>query len=421
MSGYLDRFVADRAGVGPVVQPRMGFGTVSTMRSGLARVAALDYPVVGTLTLDSYTRVGDYTTPLQRLAAGEELNGYPIVSHPVERTAAVLAGLYGPAFPVQVRHGTALPLGVFRRLVELGLDATEGGPVSYCLPYSRVPLRQAVRAWAVSCRFLADHTERGHIESFGGCLLGQLCPPSLLVAMGVLEGCFFRRHGLRHMSFSYAQGTSAAQDRGALRALRALAATYLGDVTWHVVLYTYMGLFPRTPDGAELLIRDSARLARDAGCERLIVKTVSEAWQIPSIAENVAALRLAATEIGRPSPTEDPESGDDAYFEEILDEARTLIDAVLDLAPDVGDALVEAFASGLLDVPYCLHTDNAGAATCVIDDRGALRWGALGRLPLPRTTAADASGRLGSDRLYAMLEHVANRYDSPLIPPRGNP
>ncbi|WP_306358386.1 MULTISPECIES: methylaspartate mutase [unclassified Nocardia] len=450
MSGFLDRFVADRAGAGPVVQPRMGFGTVSTMRSGLARIAALDYPVVGTLTLDSYTRVGDYTTPLQRLAAGEELNGYPIVSHPVERTAALLAGLYGPAFPVQVRHGTALPLGVFRRLVELGLDATEGGPVSYCLPYSRVPLRQAVRAWAVSCRFLADHTERGHIESFGGCLLGQLCPPSLLVAMGVLEGCFFRQHGLRHMSFSYAQGTSAAQDRGALRALRTLAATYLGDVTWHVVLYTYMGLFPRTPDGAELLIRDSARLARDAGCERLIVKTVSEAWQIPSIAENVAALRLAAAEIGRPSLAEDTGTGrdcsgrdypgddypgdgssgggypgdncsDDDYFEEILDEARTLVDAVLDLAPDIGDALVAAFASGLLDVPYCLHADNAGAATCVIDDRGALRWGALGRLPLSRATAADASARLGSDRLYAMLEHVANRYDSRLIPPRGNP
>lgn len=414
MTGHFDRFVLDRAREGRlVVQPRMGFGSLRAMRSGLSRVAALDLPVIGTLTLDSYTRVGDYTTPLERLAAGEELNGYPLVSHPVEDTRELLAGLYGPQFPVQVRHGTALPFRVFQKLIEVGLDATEGGPVSYCLPYSRLPLRQAVADWADSCRLLADETEFGHIESFGGCLLGQLCPPSLLVAMTVLEGCFFRQHGLRHMSLSYAQGTLAAQDRGALRALRALATSYLGDATWHVVLYTYMGLFPRTPDGATQLIRDSARLARNSGCERMIVKTVSEAWQIPSVAENVSALRLAAKEAA--APPDPPEPAEDGYFEEVFDEARVLIDTVLDLDPDIGAALIKAFETGLLDIPFCLHSDNLGATTCVIDEEGALRWGSPGRMPLPGRAGREDLGRLASDRLYAMLDHVANRYDSGLI------
>jgi methylaspartate mutase epsilon subunit len=415
VAGFFDRFVADRADAGQlVVQPRMGFGSLSAMRSGLARVAHLDFPVIGTITLDSYTRVGDYQTPLERLAAGEELNGYPFNSHPVEETRKLLAGLYGPTFPVQARHGTALPLRVFQRLVEVGLDATEGGPVSYCLPYSRLPLRDAVEAWSESTRFLADETEFGHIESFGGCLLGQLCPPSLLVAMAVLEGCFFRQHGLRYMSFSYAQGTLAEQDRGALRALRTLAAAYLGDVTWHVVFYTYMGLFPRTPDGATRLIRDSARLAMATGCERMIVKTVSEAWQIPSVAENIAALRIAAEEADGPL---DPGSPAEAqYFTEVLDEARILIDTVLNLDSDVGTALLEAFAAGLLDVPFCLHADNLGATTCVIDEQGALRWGSLGRLPLPANGGREDLARLGSDALYGMLDHVANSYDSRLIP-----
>ncbi|MFI6044070.1 methylaspartate mutase [Nocardia sp. NPDC051321] len=415
MAGFFDSFVADRAAAGQlVVQPRMGMGSLSAMRSGLARVAHLNIPVIGTLTLDSYTRVGDYQSPLERLAAGEELNGYPLVSHSVSDTRKVLAGLYGPTFPVQVRHGTALPLRVFQRLVEVGLDATEGGPVSYCLPYSRLPLRDAIEAWAQSTRFLAGAAEFGHIESFGGCLLGQLCPPSLLVAMGVLEGCFFRQHGLRYMSFSYAQGTLAEQDRGALRALRTLAAEYLGDMTWHVVFYTYMGLFPRTPDGATRLIRDSARLAMATGCERMIVKTVSEAWQIPSVAENIAALRIASEEADGPL---DPAAPAEArYFREVLDEARTLIDTVLDLDPDVGVALLRAFADGLLDVPYCLHTDNLGATTSVIDEQGALRWGKLGRLPLPASAAREDLARLGSDALYGMLDHVANSYDSRLIP-----
>lgn len=411
MGGYLDRMAAGHRGTGraPIVQPRMGFGGVDAMREGLARVAALGFPVVGTLTLDSYTRVGDYRTPRERLAAGEELNGYPILSHSVEATRGILDGLHGAQFPVQVRHGTALPLAIFRRLVAVGLDATEGGPVSYCLPYSRLPLAQAVQAWAESCRLLAAESEFGHIESFGGCLLGQLCPPSLLVAICILEGCFFRRHGLRHMSLSYAQGTLASQDRGAIRALRALAAQHLADVEWHVVLYTYMGLFPRTPVGAMELIEDSARLARDTGCERMIVKTVSEAWQIPSVSENIAALRLSAQAAGEPGDL--TAGSDDEYFDVVLEEARLLVDSVLNLDPDIGTAFVRAFQLGLLDIPFCLHPDNAKAATCVIDGRGALDWGSRGRLALPGRGSRTGPDAVDSAELHRMLNHMVDRYD----------
>ena len=74
----------------------------------------------------------------------------------------MLDGLYGPSFPIQVRHGTAQPQHVFKRLAALGLDATEGGPVSYCMPYSRLPLARAVEAWAQSCQLLADATAHAH-------------------------------------------------------------------------------------------------------------------------------------------------------------------------------------------------------------------------------------------------------------------
>jgi methylaspartate mutase epsilon subunit len=414
MGGDLDCFVAAHKKRGQlVVQPRMGFGAVGRMRASLGAIAAADVPVVGTITLDSYTRVGDYTTPLQRLAAGEELNGYPLVSHPAKATRQMLDGVAGPAFPVQVRHGTALPQRVIERLIDVGLEATEGGPVSYCLPYSRVPLPDAVGAWKEGCRILAGETEHGHLESFGGCLLGQLCPPSLLVAMAVLEGCFFSQHGITSVSLSYAQGTCAAQDRGALRALRILAQRYLRDVTWHVVLYTYMGVFPRTTEGATALIADSARLAARTGCERLIVKTVSEAWQIPSVEENLAALGLAsavAADVGAAADVVDPL--DREFCAEVLAEAESLIEAVLDLEPEVGAGLVRAFALGLLDIPYCLHAANAGRATGRIDERGALVWGSTGSLALPRSARRSERARLGSDAFYAMLQQVARCYDA---------
>lgn len=192
-----------------VVQPRMGFSDPARMRAGLGATKAANATTVGTLTLDSFTRVGDFATADRALRERRPLNGYPIVNFPTATTEAMLAGIRDRHFPVQVRHGSSLPGRIIDALIEAGLDATEGGPISYCLPYSRTPIGQSVQAWQEACEKLATLRERGvepHLESFGGCMLGQLCPPSLLIAITVLEGLFFRRHGLRSISLSYAQG-----------------------------------------------------------------------------------------------------------------------------------------------------------------------------------------------------------------------
>ncbi|MDI5908828.1 methylaspartate mutase, partial [Streptomyces sp. 12257] len=280
-----------------VVQPRMGFGDPRRMREGLARTRAADAVTVGTLTLDSYTRVRDLTAARQALDEGVPLNGYPICTHPLETSRAVLDGIHDASFPVQVRHGSARPEHIVSALLALGLDATEGGPVSYCLPYGRTPLREAVASWRRSCETLARHTGDGrvpHVESFGGCMLGQLCPPAVLVAVSVLEGMFFARHGLRSVSLSYAQQTSPQQDLEAVAALRLLAGELLGHVDWHVVLYAYMGVYPLSRDGALTLLEAAARLAVTSGASRLIVKTAAEAHRIPTVADNVEALETAA-------------------------------------------------------------------------------------------------------------------------------
>ena len=395
-----------------VVQPRMGFADIPSMRAGLEAVAR-QANALGTITLDSYTRVGDYQSALRCLNDGSPLNGFPIVSHPLEALRGMLEGLYSEHFPIQVRHGTAQPQNIFKRMAAVGLDATEGGPVSYCMPYSRLPLPNAVDAWEQSCRVLADSTDHGHIETFGGCLLGQLCPPSLLLAVGLLEAMFFRKYGIRSVSLSYAQGTSMAQDQGALRALRQLAEHYLTGIHWHVVVYTYMGVFPCTEHGSRRLIVDSARLAQITGCERLIVKTVAEARQIPSVRDNIQALAMASSSAEQLPVVLEPDS--QGYYEEIVTEARQLVDTVLDLHADLGTALAQAFARGLLDIPYCLHPDNAGYTATLIDDRGALRWASLGRLPLARSHAAGYGEQsVRSDQLLQMLHYMVNRYDQPL-------
>ncbi|TMR91930.1 hypothetical protein EJK15_47495, partial [Nonomuraea basaltis] len=156
MAAGFGGFVADTAASGElVVQPRMGFGDVATMRAGLLATKRARAATAGTITVDSYTRVGDLDSAAAALASGAALNGYPLVSHGVAANRELLRGVRDATFPVQVRHGSANPGKIFEALLDVGLDATEGGPVSYCLPYSRIPLNQAVDHWARGCELLA--------------------------------------------------------------------------------------------------------------------------------------------------------------------------------------------------------------------------------------------------------------------------
>lgn len=405
-----------------VVQPRMGMSDPRTMRAGLLATRRAAATTVGTITLDSYTRMGDDAEAGAAVAAGIELNGYPIVAHDLATTRGVLAGVAGPDFPVQVRHGSPSPERICGALIAAGLHATEGGPVSYCLPYSRAPLPTSVRSWTRSCELLAQLRETGvepHLESFGGCLMGQLCPPSLLVAISVLECLFFGQHGVRSVSLSYTQQTSPEQDREAVLAMRRLAAERMPELDWHVVIYAYMGMYPRTADGAARLLADAARLAVQTGAARLIVKTAAEAHRIPSIADNVAALETAAAAAatatmapaGEPGPAAGavPDTG-------LYAEARALVDAVVELQPDLGRALVDAFRLGYLDIPYCLHPDNPGATRSYIDGDGWLQWSRIGSLPIHEVVRPSGSVELTAAELIASLSFVQRTYDNASLP-----
>jgi methylaspartate mutase epsilon subunit len=395
-----------------VVQPRMGFDAPARMRFGLAATKAAQATTVGTITLDSYTRVGDLDAAATALRAGTALNGYPIVSYDPAVTAQVLAGVRDQGFPVQVRHGSATPGDIFSALISLRINATEGGPVSYCLPYGRTPLAVSVRNWADCVRRFAGLREVGiepHLETFGGCMLGQLAPPSLLVALSVLESMFFEQHGVRSISVSYAQQVNQEQDIEAVRALRRLCAERLTTPNWHVVIYAYMGVYPQTDAGCYRLLGKAAELARLTGSERLIVKTVAEARRIPTIEENVAALEYAAAVATRTGPDQATAGDTDS---QTYREARALVDTVRELDADLGRALLTAFARGYLDVPYCVHPDNAGRSRSYLDEQGRLRWADIGAMPLGGLVAASGPRhRVTSSGLLADLSYVRRHYD----------
>ncbi|MFJ6480990.1 MULTISPECIES: methylaspartate mutase [unclassified Streptomyces] len=396
-----------------VVQPRMGFGELHRMRAGLRAVRDADATTVGTVTLDSYTRCHDDAAARRALREHPgDLNGFPLLAHGVPAVRSLLQEVSSPDFPVQVRHGTPRPLRLFRAMAEAGADATEGGPVSYCLPYGRVPLARAVQEWSAGCELLAAQPVPPHMETFGGCMLGQLCPPSLLVALSVLEAMFFQRHGLRGISLSYAQQIHAGQDLEALAALRRLADERLSGSAHHIVLYTFMGVFPRTELGSRRLLAASARLAARGGADRLVVKTPAEAHRIPTVEENVAALEYAGSVAADEAAdeAEGADGGPPATASGLYEEARTLVDAALETGGTLGECLVAAFARGVLDVPYCLHPDNANRSRATIDARSMLVWSRAGAMPVTPTRTA-AAARVTARQLTELLTFNSRRFD----------
>jgi methylaspartate mutase epsilon subunit len=362
----------------------MGFSDIERMRNGLKTVKKLRFPRIGTITLDSYTRTRNFLKAQQLIDTGGELNGYPIVNN-VHINHFLLRNIQSSNFPIQVRHGSTEPYEIFASLIKSGIDATEGGPISYCLPYSRRPLVKSFQAWHECLRKYSEIQEKNvvpHIESFGGGMMGQLCPPSLLVAITIIECMWFSYIGLSSISVSYSQGTNITQDIGALQALRLLCRQFFKKLDWHVVLYTFMGIFPKSTAGAKLLIEDSIRIARYTRTERVIVKTAAEAHQIPSIKQNIDALNWAS-ETKAPFMDKETILQKAAEHKEIVyQQARTLIDVVLNLDSDIEKAILKAFSKGYWDVPYCIHPDNKNNTRAALDDEGNIIWWKLGKIPL---------------------------------------
>ena len=393
------------------VQPRMGMASLQNMKKGLIAVKELDASTVGTITLDSYTRTQQFEKAEKALRSGLDLNGFPLLCYSHQKIKEELSCLIENDFLIQVRHGTAHPEKIFQYLVECNLFLTEGGPVSYCLPYGRSSLKDSIHSWEKGCQILAKYSPKSHLESFAGCILGQICHPTIRVALGILEGLFFQENGLLDISLSYAQHYSISQDIAAIFALKKLAQHYFSkNMAWHVVVYTFMGIFPQTLKGHQDILRESVYLARSTNVKRIIVKTHEESFQIPSIKSNLKALKKAYEYSLTSLPTMTYDRDEEQI---IFSQAKAIIDCVLNLHKKLNVGLLIAFQKGYLDVPFCLHQDNLRLATCEIDSKGYLQWVSIGNLPFKITEEQNhlKHNALSSHRFLEMLRYNQIKFD----------
>ncbi len=386
-------------GSGPLVQPRAG---VPGEREQLALMRGYRRSGADVLSfqVDSYTRNNNY--PFAEEAMRESarsgyatMNGFPVVNQgvaPLRRIARALRT------PMQTRHSTRDPRLLCEISLAGGVTAYEGGPICYNLPYYRdYPLADSLAAWRYVDRLCGHYAETYGVvvdREFFGTLTATLIPPCLAIATGILEAVLAARQGVQAVSLGWAEQGCRTQDIAAVRSIRPLAREVLdnfgfGHVRVSAVYHQYMAAFPGLATQAEELIHQSSVTAALSGATRMLTKTAVEAFKIPSMADNIAGLTTSRRGIAAAAEARFDTSAVAVEMGRIRRETLAIVEAVIGLSKgNLAAGVVEAFRTGVLDIPFAPSIHNRGLAACARGPDGAVRFLDIGRLPFDAETKA---------------------------------
>lgn len=390
----------------PALQPRCGVGGHDEMRSLLQQLEAGAAPELLPVTIDAHTRLRHFDVAAATLRTSpSNLNGYPLVGHGWQRGRELNACVRAP---LEIRHGSPDARDLFAVAIASGITSFEGGGISYNLPYCKdVPLPVSLEAWRevdAACGTLARAGVIVDRELFGT-LTAVLVPPSLSLAITLLEAILAAGEGVRCVSVAYPQGGALAQDVAALRAIPRLARRYLPpDVEVFAVLHQFMGVFPRQRDKADALILYGGLTGRLGGAAKIITKTNQEAYGIPDAAANIAGIRttrLATADLLDFVRVDDQRV--DQELQWIEGEVDELVQPIL-AAGDTAAAIAHAFAAGTLDIPFSASIHAHSQVIPQRDPTGAIRYLQVGALPFGRSTL---------QRHARLLETSAGHRDTP--------
>lgn len=391
----LERFASNlfqRRGGELLLQPRGGVGGLynqQELMSVLSHGGADFIPI----TIDSNTRLGDEKVAAKLLEREEHegiklLNGFPLTVHGVEKTRWLCNHFEKP---ISLRHGTPDARRLVGFALQSGITDIEGGPISYLFPYSRsADIKTTLLNWAEverMCSALSTQERKINRESFGP-LTATMVPPTITIAVQILELMFSISCGVKSFTVSFGQLASINQNLICNAALRS-AVEELGrfvnmdDIDVHYGFHQWMGAFPYSREKAISLISLSTFLAKTMKIDKMITKTYEEAFGVPSAEDNRKSLEfiIYAKERGGRFPV-DLTDEMQREIEMTLSEVFRIIDPVMlpfkmamqgkgfeEFYKSISDLLVK----GHLDIPFAPHEKNGNRLLTVNDEESSIR------------------------------------------------
>jgi len=378
-----------------LVQPRAGVATLNEHIELLQFLEKNGADILPT-TIDTYTRQNRYQDAERGLresvkAKKSLLNGFPAVNYGVKNCRKIIESV---SVPVQVRHGSPDARLLAEITLAAGFTGFEGGGITYNIPYVRnVSLEHSIRSWQYVDRLVGLYQERGvtiNRESFGP-LTGTLVPPSICIAVSIIEALLAAEQGVKSFTVGYAQCGNIIQDIAAIKSLKENVEQYLHefcykDVEVTTCFHQWMGAFPLDEAQAFGVICSGAVTAALSGANKVITKSPHEAYGVPTKetnAKGIIATKQIIKILRKQRFTENTEIENECDM--INAEVKAIMDGVLRLGKgDVAIGTVNAFKAGVLDVPYAPSVFNEGKVKVIKDLEGAVRFLDAGNLPFSK-------------------------------------
>lgn len=375
---------AKKNGSRTLVQPRAGVAVIEKhieLLQFLEKAGADFLPS----TIDSYTRQNRYAEGEKAIEESAKigrslLNGFPAVNHGVTGCKQVYNAVN---VPLQARHGTPDSRLLAEVIHAAGWTSNEGGAISYNLPYAKsVSIEDTVKYWQYCDRLVGYYEEHGvHInrEPFGP-LTGTLVPPCISNTIGIVEALLAAEQGVKNITVGYGMGGNVVQDIAAIRTLQKQTDEYLhkygyNDVCVTTVFHQWMGGFPADEAEAMGLIAMSSTVAALSGATKMINKTPHESVGIPTKEANADGIKASKLVTRLLQDQKFPEC--QALTDEmnqIEKEVNCLMDAIFTAGEgDLAQGIVNAFAQGLIDIPFAPSKFNAGLILPARDHDGCIR------------------------------------------------
>lgn len=367
-----------------LIQPRAGVALVNehiTLLKHLQGAGADFLPS----TIDSYTRQNRYEEAEEgiELSLKENrslLNGFPAVNHGVSKCQEVLDAV---DLPLQARHGTPDSRLLAEIIHAAGWTSNEGGGISYNLPYAKnISLADSLYYWQYCDRLVGYYEDHGvsiNREPFGP-LTGTLVPPSIAIAIGIIEALLAAEQGVKNITVGYGQCGNIVQDVAAIKMLQKLTDEYMEefgyqDVIITTVFHQWMGGFPADEDQALSLISVASTVAALSGVTKMITKTPSESIGVPTKEVNATGIKASKFVVSL-LKEQKLSLSDELETEEkqIVKEVKSLMDNVLKVGNgDLIQGTIKAFEQGLLDIPFAPSRFNANKVLPARDLDGSIR------------------------------------------------
>lgn len=418
-----------------LIQPRSGVPLIDQQIALFKAFKSLKVPVVS-CQVDSMTRNNNYEGAEQAIRESwmsqvSTLNGFPVVNYGVPGLRRIIREV---KLPLQTRHSTRDP----RLLAEIsyagGITSFEGGPICYNVPYYKdYPLEDSIGNWQYVDRLTGLYYEQYGVvldREFFGTLTATLIPPSLAIAVDIIEVILAVRQGVKCVSLGYAEQGHRIQDIAAIRTMNQMANDILQnlgykDVQVHTVFHQYMAAFPSCRERAADLIYNSAITAALSGATRIIVKTPAEASNIPALEDNIDGIRLTMRGVSDSAGIEIDESKIAEECRIIRREVEAILEGVIFCGHgDIAQGVATGFAKGYLDIPFAPSQYNRGEVMTVRDVEGAVRYLSTGNLRFDKELCQfhleKAQERRRAERLFSDKRDYLLIERDVLQIPRGN-